>query len=90
MTQLSLLPAPSPSMNDDEMPKPGTPLTATERRVVEALASGLAPKQIAYEFGRSVATIRSHLQRAKRKTGARTLPHLAAMSVHADWSGDSV
>ena len=90
MSQLSHRQAPPQSMDDDEMPKPGTPLTATERQVVEALASGLAPKQIAYEYGRSVATIRSHLQRAKRKTGARTLPHLAAMSVHDDWPADHV
>lgn len=60
-------------------------LTPAERRVVEALARGLAPKQIAVEQDVSLATIRTHIKHAKRKLGARTLPELAAMTARADW-----
>jgi DNA-binding CsgD family transcriptional regulator len=55
-------------------------LTATERRVVGRLAAGRAPKQIAADWGLSVATIRAHIRAAKRKTGARTLNELAALA----------
>lgn len=61
---------------------PGRPrLTPAERRVVAALARGMAPKQMAHEWGLSIATIRTHIKNAKRKTGARTLPQLAASAV---------
>ena len=67
------------------LPAPRASLTATERNVVEALAAGLAPKQIAREWGLALPTIRTHIKHAKRKTGARTLPQLAAMTARADW-----
>ena len=60
-------------------------LTPSERRVVEALARGLAPKQIALDQDVSLATIRTHIKHAKRKLGARTLPELAAMTARPDW-----
>ena len=60
-------------------------LTPAERRVVEALASGSAPKQMAREWGVSLATVRTHVKNAKRKMGARTLPELAAMASRPDW-----
>ena len=69
------------------LPAPRPSLTATERRVVEALAGGLAPKQIAREWGLALSTIRTHIKHAKRKTGARTLPELTAMTARADWAG---
>jgi DNA-binding NarL/FixJ family response regulator len=55
-------------------------LTAAERRVVEGLACGRAPKQLAYEIGVVLATVRTHIRNAKRKTGARTLRELAGMA----------
>jgi len=55
-------------------------LTPAERHVVAELAGGRAPKQIALEFGVSLATVRVHIKRAKRKTGARTLPELVALA----------
>jgi DNA-binding CsgD family transcriptional regulator len=70
-----LLPAPSPF----------SVLTPREVMAVEALAGGRRPKQIAFEWGVSLPTVRKHLQRAKRKTGARTLAELAAMTTSVDW-----
>ncbi len=60
-------------------------LTASEIKVVEGLAAGMTPKQLAYEWGVSLATIRTHIQHTKRKTNARTLRQLAALAVHPDW-----
>ena len=55
-------------------------LSRAELRVVEGLAAGARPKQLAYEWGVSLATVRKHISNAKRKTGARTLPELAAVA----------
>lgn len=60
-------------------------LTAAEIRVVEGLAAGHAPKELAHRGGVSLATVRSHIKHAKRKTGARTLPELATLVARADW-----
>lgn len=70
------LPAPEP---------PGARLTPTERRAVEALAAGKAPKEIAFEWGVALSTVRTHLKHAKAKTGARTLPELASLVTRPDW-----
>lgn len=67
------------------LPSGGPHLTPSERRVVEALATGLTPKQIAYDGRVSVATIRTHIKNAKRKLGARTLAELSAMTARSDW-----
>lgn len=56
-------------------------LTSREREVVALLAKGLAPKQIAMQRGISLATVRSVLKMAKRKTGARTLSELVGLSI---------
>ncbi|MEA2373036.1 MAG: Bacterial regulatory protein luxR family [Solirubrobacteraceae bacterium] len=68
--RLGMLPAPPPRHR----------LTTVELRVVDGLASGMAPKQLAYDWGVSLATIRTHIRAAKRKTGARTLPELAVIA----------
>jgi len=68
-------------------PPPVARLTPTERRVVRALASGTAPKEIAHDWGLSLQTVRTHIKRAKRKTGARTLNELVAMSAMVDGDG---
>lgn len=70
------LPAPQP---------PGARLTPTERRAVEALADGKAPKEIAFDWGVALSTVRSHLKHAKAKTGAKTLPELASLVTRPDW-----
>jgi DNA-binding CsgD family transcriptional regulator len=77
-------PRPSPQLPP---PSPAAELTPTERRVVEGLAEGSAPKEIAYRWGVSIATIRTHIRHAKRKTRARTLSELAGMAARADWPG---
>jgi DNA-binding CsgD family transcriptional regulator len=74
---LGLPPAPAPPA--------GPRLTPAERRVVEGLAGGSAPKELAHRWGVSLATVRSHIKHAKRKTGARTLAELAAMAARPDW-----
>lgn len=66
-------------------PAPSVRLTAMERRVVEGLASGSAPKQLAYQWGVSLATVRTHIKHAKRKTGARTISELTALAAQASW-----
>jgi DNA-binding CsgD family transcriptional regulator/uncharacterized membrane protein (DUF485 family) len=70
------------------LPAPRPPdLTATERRIVEALASGLAAKEIARVRGVSLATVRTHIANAKRKTGSRTLRELATLPARGAWHG---
>lgn len=59
-------------------------LTPAQRRVVEALANGLTPQQIAFGQDVSLSTIRTHIKHAKRKLGAQTLPELAAMTARPD------
>lgn len=66
---------------------PPVPLTATERRVVEGLAAGLAAKELAHTWGVSLATVRTHIANAKRKTGVRTLRELATLPARPDWPG---
>jgi DNA-binding CsgD family transcriptional regulator len=56
-------------------------LTGAEHRAVLALATGLAPKELAHQLGVSLTTVRTHIRNAKRKTGARTLRELVAMAV---------
>lgn len=72
-----------------EPPSPFAELTPSERRVVAGLARGARPKQLAQEWRVSLATIRKHIANAKRKTGARTLPELAAMTARPDWPADA-
>ena len=57
-------------------------LTRAERRVVDGLAEGWAPKQMAHNWGVAQATIRTHIRHAKRKTGARTIPELVALTAN--------
>jgi DNA-binding CsgD family transcriptional regulator len=72
------------TVGDGTEPAPSEPLSPSELRVVELLAAGDAPKEIAVDLGIAVATVRTHLKRAKRKTGARTLSELAGAYVAAE------
>jgi DNA-binding CsgD family transcriptional regulator len=58
-------------------------LSRAERGVLDCLIRGLAPKQAARELGVEVATVRSHIAAAKRKTGARTVEQLVGLYVEA-------
>lgn len=60
-------------------------LTPAEQRVVEGLAQGSAAKELAHRWGVSLATVRTQIRHAKRKTGARTLRDLAALVADPDW-----
>jgi DNA-binding CsgD family transcriptional regulator len=62
------------------------PLSAAERRVLGLLADGLAPKQAAHQLGVALATVRSQIAAAKRKTGARTLEQL--VGIYAEGNSD--
>lgn len=72
-----------------DAPSPFAALTPREIEVVEQLARGGRPKQLARSWGVSLATVRTHIKHAKRKTGARTLPELAAMASRPDWPATS-
>jgi DNA-binding CsgD family transcriptional regulator len=65
-------------------PSPLSCLSSVERGVVEELAGGRRPKQVSLAWGVSLATIRKHIRHAKRKTGAQTLPELAAIVARSD------
>jgi DNA-binding CsgD family transcriptional regulator len=76
----ALLPAPDPRART-------AALTPAELGVLALLAAGQAPKQAARELSVSLATVRSHIAAAKRKTGARTLEQLVAIYVEAALAG---
>jgi DNA-binding CsgD family transcriptional regulator len=59
-------------------PSAGGELTATERRVVELAAGGLANKQIASALVVTVHTVEVHLARAYAKLGVRSRAQLAS------------
>jgi len=58
-------------------------LSARERDVLELLAQGLLPKQIAGRSFVALATVRSRIASAKRKTGTRTLDQLVGLYAEA-------
>jgi DNA-binding CsgD family transcriptional regulator len=66
------------------LPRAPAHLTPAEQNVVAGLARGRAPKELAYSWGVSLATVRTHIKRAKRKTGARTLNELVAVAAPLD------
>jgi DNA-binding CsgD family transcriptional regulator len=71
-------------------PAPPAELTPTERRVVEGLATGRAAKELAHAWGVSLATVRTHIKNAKRKTGTRTLRELATLPSRPGWSKSGI
>lgn len=66
----SVRPAPRPLGHMSEL------LTPAEADVVDRLATGAKPKQIAHDTRRSVATVYEHIANAKRKCAARTTAQL--------------
>lgn len=54
-------------------------LSPAELQVVQAMVTGLSPKEVATERGTSIATVRTQLKRAKKKAAARTLNELVAL-----------
>lgn len=56
------------------------PLTAREREIIERIARGDTDRQIAAALYISVATVRSHLERIRDKTGMRRRAELARLA----------
>ncbi len=63
------------------------PLTDAEHKVLALLRNGLVPKQAALELSVTLATVRSHIAAAKRKTGARTIEQLIGIYAQATSAG---
>jgi DNA-binding CsgD family transcriptional regulator len=55
------------------------PLTYGERDLIALLAAGRVPKQAALDLSIALASVRSRIASAKRKTGARTVEQLVAL-----------
>lgn len=70
--------APAPTTSAPSRDAPALPLTAAQREIVTLLAAGLVPKQIATARGTTLATVRTQIKHAKRRTGSRTLDELVA------------
>jgi DNA-binding NarL/FixJ family response regulator len=56
------------------------PLTAREREILELVAEGASDKSIARELGISLATVHSHLDRIRDKTGRRRRADLTRLA----------
>ena len=65
------------------IPERGT-LTPREREVVRMFAGGRSPRQIADQLVLSAETVRTHLDRAAAKLGARSRVQLANWAARAD------
>jgi DNA-binding CsgD family transcriptional regulator len=63
------------------------PLTKAEHKVLALLRDGLVPKQAALELSVTLATVRSHIAAAKRKTGARTIEQFIGIYAQATDAG---
>jgi DNA-binding CsgD family transcriptional regulator len=64
-------------------PRRGDLLSPREREVLMWLASGLRTAEIAHRMGIETVTVGYHLQRARRKLGARTREQALAIAVKA-------
>ena len=63
-----------------QQPTAHEPLTISEVEIVDQLAAGLTPQQIALQSRREVSTVYEHISNAKSKVGARTISHLVALT----------
>ena len=58
---------------------PATHLTERQGEVVELVANGWSDGEIALRFGCTTDTVRSHMQDAKVRLGARSRPHAVVL-----------
>jgi FixJ family two-component response regulator len=65
-------------------------LTARERQVVDGVVSGLMNKQIAWELGIAVKTVKLHRGRAAAKIGAKSAAELVRLVISASAAGASL
>jgi DNA-binding NarL/FixJ family response regulator len=63
-------------------------ITVREREVLVLLASGMTDRMIAEELTISLATVRSHLDRIRSKTGSRRRADLTRLAVQVGLHGD--
>lgn len=70
-------------MSMPDYPRQTGVLSRREREVVQALADGLAPKQIAHRLGLIPATARNHVTNARLRLGARSREHLIAQAIRS-------
>jgi DNA-binding CsgD family transcriptional regulator len=73
----------------DEAEEPtggGSRLSEREREILALVGAARTDKEIAQELFISVATVRSHLDRIRDKTGARRRPELTRLAVELDQS----
>ncbi len=62
----------------DPLPEVCLPLSPREFEVLALVAEGLTARRIAKRLGIKESTVRTHLDHAKEKLGARTLPEAAS------------
>ncbi len=74
-------PNPLATVADQEPEVSAEALSHREREIVALVAKGLTDQQIANTLFISVATIRSHLDRIRDKTGRRRRPELTRLAV---------
>ena len=63
------------------VPSPPAAFTPRELSCLERLVSGLTDQEIARDLSIAHGTVRFHLEGARRKVGARSRTHLAALAV---------
>lgn len=60
------------------------PLSTRQRQVLTCAANGFTSKQTAQVLGISTATVRVHMEAARRRLNARSIAHAVAISMGAD------
>jgi PAS domain S-box-containing protein len=69
------------SAERDEPAGPGESLSEREREVLRCVSAGLSSEEIAVRLVISAATVRSHVENAMRKLGARTRAQAVAIAL---------
>jgi len=60
---------------------PVEPLTPREREVMRRVAAGMTDRLVAERLGLRVSTVRTHVEHARAKLGARTRAHAVARAI---------
>lgn len=69
----------------EALQQPFSCLTEREAQVLVALIEGRSPKQIAHGHGRSISTVRSHIQQVLGKLDVSSQREALALARHAGW-----
>ena len=77
------MPAPAPATAAPVPADPGNPLSARERQIIALLAGGASNAAIAAALHVTVNTVRTHLDRIRDKTGARSRADLTRYALLA-------